>query len=793
VGKLVVLKLGDGNFEQGFPVTLQIGEDGDRPSSEIAGKLPPNPEIPQRYSCWQSAYYHLGLRTRLEAAAVQITNVSVLEDCYNAAQTLTKSLNEWLGSPSFRSIREKLLEKLMPSDEVRAILQTEDALLQRLPWHLCDLFKPYTKSEIALSAPAYERAGQASPPRTKLRILAILGNSAGIDIKADRALLEKLPGAEIAFLVEPRRQELNMQLWAQQGWDILFFAGHSSSQANCEIGRIYINQTDSLTINDLKHALQTAVERGLKLAIFNSCDGLGLARELASLQIPQVVVMREPVPDRVAQEFLKDFLKAFAGGKSFYLAVREARERLQGLENEFPCASWLPVIYQNPAEVPLTWQGLSHSVASDRSVVTIRRSLRKVLLASVAIASLVMGMRHLGLLQALELQAFDYLLQLRPIEGPDSRLLVITITEADIQAQNQEPGQGSLSDPSLRRLLQKLEQYHPRTIGLDIYRPLPVESNFPDLGTSLRQEQRLFAVCKVSDPTMDEIGVPPPPEILPERLGFSDIVGDSDNKTVRRQLIHLTPPLTSRCSAKYAFSLQVALHYLYTQGIQSQVTPEGYLQLGNVVFKRLQSPTGGYQRIDDRGYQLLLNYRPFQSLQDIAQQVTLGDILNDRIPPNLVKDLQDRVVLIGVTAASASDFWFTPYSAIQQPFQKEIPGVFLQAQMISQILSAVLDQRPLLWVWSQWSEGIWIWGWSLVGGIIAWRCRSPLSLGLVNIAALATLSGLCFAILTQGGWVPLLPSALGLVATGGSVVMYKRSDAEDSNEPRIEEKQNFRT
>jgi hypothetical protein len=28
---------------------------------------------------------------------------------------------------------------------------------------------------------------------------------------------------------------------------------------------------------------------------------------------------------------------------------------MQGLEDEFPCASWLPVIYQNPAAVPLTW------------------------------------------------------------------------------------------------------------------------------------------------------------------------------------------------------------------------------------------------------------------------------------------------------------------------------------------------------------------------------------------------------------------------------------------------------
>jgi CHASE2 domain-containing sensor protein len=92
-------------------------------------------------------------------------------------------------------------------------------------------------------------------------------------------------------------------------------------------------------------------------------------------------------------------------------------------------------------------------------------------------------------------------------------------------------------------------------------------------------------------------------------------------------------------------------------------------------------------------------------------------------------------VIIGVTAPSASDYWFTPYTTGQQAFQKQIPGVFLQAQMVSQILSAVLDKRPLIWVWDQWSESLWIWGWSIVGGILALRLRSLLHLELALILA----------------------------------------------------------
>lgn len=268
-----------------------------------------------------------------------------------------KNLNLWLNSEQFRPIREQLLEKLTTSEEIRVIWQTKDIQLRRIPWHLWDFFERYPKAEIALSTPAYIRVEKSISPKAKVRILAILGNSTGINLQKDRVMLEQLPDAEVIFLVEPQRKELNEQLWSQT-WDILFFAGHSSSQLDGDTGQIYINQTDSLSIAELKNALRKAIARGLQLAIFNSCDGLGLARELADLHIPQIIVMREPVPDLVAQEFLQHFLRTFAEGKSFYLAVREARERLQGLEDQFPCASWLPVICQNPAEVPTTWQGL---------------------------------------------------------------------------------------------------------------------------------------------------------------------------------------------------------------------------------------------------------------------------------------------------------------------------------------------------------------------------------------------------------------------------------------------------
>ncbi|MEC4814157.1 MAG: hypothetical protein SAK29_12910, partial [Scytonema sp. PMC 1069.18] len=140
-------------------------------------------------------------------------------------------------------------------------------------------------------------------------------------------------------------------------WDILFFAGHSQTEG--DIGRIYINEhptNNSLTIEQLQEALKAAIENGLQLAIFNSCDGLGLSLSLEKLNIPTTIVMREPVPNLVAEEFFQHFMAAFAIARlPLYLAVQQARRKLQGLEDEFPGASWLPVICQNPAVEPPTW------------------------------------------------------------------------------------------------------------------------------------------------------------------------------------------------------------------------------------------------------------------------------------------------------------------------------------------------------------------------------------------------------------------------------------------------------
>ncbi|MEH1834175.1 MAG: CHASE2 domain-containing protein [Nostoc sp.] len=791
MNKLVIFSLLGGDLNKGFPVvTAQLWHHNQFLLVKLTGSLPAVPELSQLYHRWQLLYeavhQHLGSNQRIKVHSQDITNISV-NDFDEVCQQLQANMNAWLKFESFQNIERQLRTLLNRDDEIRIIIETDIVLVHRLPWHLWDFFKDYPQAELALSNHQYV-SPQVLPksPTGKVKILAILGNSVGIDIEQDGALLQGLTGAQTTFLIEPTRKELDEHLW-DLDWDILFFAGHSTSIAHGEIGKIYINQTESLTIPQLKNALNTAISRGLKLAIFNSCDGIGLAINLADLNIPQIIIMRERVPDLIAQELLKNFLIAFAGGKPLYLAVREARERLQGLENEFPCASWLPVICQNPTTVPTTWQELSGNfgdtkfrgqVSTKGKIAIPKTKFWTVLISTFIVAVSTVGLRYLGAFEKIELQTFDQMLRLRPKEDPDPRLIIVEITEKDIQSRQETTlGHKSISDSTLATLLKKLQKYQPRVIGIDIYRDFadpPNKLQPIKLSTEISKEN-VLVTCKTPDSKYDPQGVKPPKEVPVERQGFADAIQDPDG-IVRRQILMMPQEPSSTCTTPYSLSLQLAAGYLSYENIQPKVN-ENYIQFGSKVFKGLKfGRSGGYQQgVNLGGNQILVNYRNTD-----YQRVSLEDVLSDKVNPDLLKD---KVVIIGVTANPVSDTWSTPYSTAQQDYQ-QIPGVFIQAQMVSQVLSAVLDKRPIFWVLPFWGDILWICGWSVVGSLIVWRVRSRSDNRGAIFVTVVILYGVCaIALLKQGLWTPFIPSAFSVVASG-VVVIFIQNRREFSTTPQ---------
>ena len=392
---------GKGNFDQGFIVSLK-NYSGDLPSLGAmedggGGELPPAPDLPLLYKAWQIAYRdYLGIRAynpNDNAAFIKErpveTNVSgeyekwknqkeqAYHACTQAEKELLKRFHEWLNSGDFGKVKSELEKYLFQSGDKanRILIESNDKDFQKMPWQKWDLLTPFSLSEVGLSSPNFKKRYVPVKPKERARVLVILGEDANIQQE-----IQQLATANIEIKVVTTLAELDEPLW-NESWDIIIFNGHSGTSEKGTQGKFQLSQDQWLSISDIRNHLNKAIDQGLKLVIFNSCDGLGLAHQLGEgqqLYLPQIMVMRDLLPVPLAPIFLQRFFKEFIKGISLYSALRATRDRLKIYEQEFPCASWLPVICQNPAENPVTWQGLIYHSACNRMILTAKTIGNKV-------------------------------------------------------------------------------------------------------------------------------------------------------------------------------------------------------------------------------------------------------------------------------------------------------------------------------------------------------------------------------------------------------------------------------
>ncbi|BAZ13409.1 hypothetical protein NIES4071_52480 [Calothrix sp. NIES-4071] len=766
--KVVSLRLAEGSVEKGFSNIVVKLYEGEKLLEEEVGSLPPNRELVNSYQRWQWLYEdfiaHRGsfldefdgksidsLPRVLEFAQDSIERGNQ-ESATELTAYLIEILNKWLSSLEFQTIDQALRTNINTNEEVVLIIQTDDDILRKLPWHEWNFFNKYTKAEFALSLPKFSlKVKQKSLTRKKVRVLAIVGDCTNINPEADLSTLRNNKDVELEIIFQPSRKQICDYLRDKRGWDILFYAGHSKSHA--ERGWISINEKTKLEISELNSALAVAIENNLQLAIFNSCQGLGLVPQLEELGIPQIIVMREQVQNQVAQDFLAEFISSFSSGKSFYCAMREARGRLKDIEDKYYCASWLPVVCQHWSIKPPTWKDLCDPLLSSPSNLLFCQGT--VILSGFLVAIVVIGLRSFGILQSLELKAFDWLMKMRLNEGVDSRLLIVEATEKDINSLGYP-----IADAKLAEAIERVKQHQPSTIGLLIFRDRPVEPGHQELLKIVQKNDSLIALCSIKladDP--NKPGFSPPPKVPENRLGFSNIELDTDG-ILRRHLVFMNPDLNSPCATRFSFSFQLASHYLKSKGIKPEERDSDSIKIGETIIERLHPDSGAYHQLDNRGFQLLLNYR---ASENIAPTISFADVLKNKLNPKLVKG---RIVIIGIVApvSNPTDYFSTPYSKGVLP---QMSGVNIQVHMTSQILSAVLDKRPLLWTWHKIGEGLWIVIWAFAGSGIVITCSSKRShyISIYTSVSIFILCLTCFVLLLQGGWIPLIPPIVSLATS----------------------------
>jgi adenylate cyclase len=136
--------------------------------------------------------------------------------------------------------------------------------------------------------------------------------------------------------------------------------------------------------------------------------------------------------------------------------------------------------------------------------------------------------------------------------------------------------------------------------------------------------------------------------------------------------------------------------------------------------------------------------------------------------------LHDRIVLVGATAASLNDIFYTPYNT------EPTAGVEIQANLTSHIISAVLDKRQLIQSWSEPVEVVWLFIWTAIGTVGSWLLRSPPWVGLALLLLSGGFVGGCYLLFLNGWWIPVISPLMGLVTSSivitGYIAVIERED-----------------
>ncbi|MGB8687032.1 MAG: CHAT domain-containing protein [Microcoleus sp.] len=367
-----ILALGMGDLNKGFPHITAEFKEGGKTVHKFQGSLPPAPEVEEMQKRWQlicRAGQSSNIFSRIKVKPTGITNISEDHPKF-IYQGLNEAMRLWLSSEEFYTGIEKNFR-----NEVEAVggrlqcfevfLEIKDSENWHLPWDAWKFREDYKNCEIIKSPSQYRKAlKQATtggmPLPSRGRILCVSGNGDGLDLQQDEKSIQISLGdrCELQFIKQPTPEKLRDQLLKdEKNWQILYYGGHSNS--NAVNGWLHINQTESdntVTIDYLKEGLIKSIFQGLELLILNSCSSLKLVEDLVAggLPLPAMIVMRAPIPDKIAHDFVKSLFRYLGEEYPLFLAVRKAKDDLHSWESEFPGASAIPVLCQQP-----TFEGLT--------------------------------------------------------------------------------------------------------------------------------------------------------------------------------------------------------------------------------------------------------------------------------------------------------------------------------------------------------------------------------------------------------------------------------------------------
>ena len=392
------------------------------------------------------------------------------------------------------------------------------------------------------------------------------------------------------------------------------------------------------------------------------------------------------------------------------------------------------------------------------------------------IIATVLGARSLGAFHALELMALDRFLTLNtqlPFETTDPDITVVEIDEPYVEG-TVEKGHTITAD-SLAIILKTVFANEPTAVGTDIvsYR---ITGNEPNrLLPQINQHSNLIKDANNSSNLAEPI-----PGLtdnqLADQVGFNDLIFDRDG-TVRRALLGFFQNGEAD-DYKTSFAIQVAkAHFKFREKesenrlveLENGINDPETMRFGNREIPRISS-TYGYTDQQIYDVQTLINYRgsikPFQI-------VSASELLASQ---NQKADLIKGKIIILSLAGASQDFAIPLTNSEQVSDDSPLAsGIEIQTHIISQIVQAVEDQRPLIWT-SQTTQYVFLIFFSILGVSCGRFSKETLS-GFIGLALTIFASILLsyLFLLRIGLWLPLAATLVATTANGLIYINYAQN------------------
>lgn len=371
----------------------------------------------------------------------------------------------------------------------------------------------------------------------------------------------------------------------------------------------------------------------------------------------------------------------------------------------------------------------------------------------------ILALRSIGAFQVWELQAFDLMMNHRLPEQVDDRIVIIGITEADIEhAQN-----AAVSDDMIADLIEAVKAQNPTVIGLDFFRNVPRDDGYGRLQAIFEETPNIIGIEKVIDDAALSAVSGNSVLVKNNQVAASDLIVDIDGR-VRRGFL-FPSAVGDRVIEGLAF--RVALEYLKSHDITPNPNSD-VLELGYARLPPFEKNSGGYRNADAGGYQLVMNWQADLQFQTFSAR----DAIEGKIPPGT---LRDKVVMIGSMQSGDADVFLTPYSA-QPDTVGLLPshGIEVHSSFASQLISSAFGQRPPLKMLPQHFEIALITVFAWLGIGLYQLGRNDLKrFRFYGMTLLMNLGVSQAALMVGGWWLPIVPVSIALMTAPVVMRLHK--------------------